>query len=86
MEDNYTITFNYHLHGPYKVNAFYPIINNGCCDKNFFLLTECKHEDEKSIYSCQCACGMWCTTGYKTEAEAVKAYRQMCEDSRKGGE
>ena len=83
MEDNCMITFNFHLHNPYRAVAFYPISDNGCCEKDFFILTECRHEDGKSFYSCQCACGMWCSTGFEKEAEAVSAYRQMCKDSRK---
>lgn len=68
----------------YKIVAFYPIVNNCCCDKDFFILTANKvpvtEERPKGInYSCQCACGVWCTSGHQTEQEAVDEYRQMCE-------
>lgn len=30
-------------------------------------------------YSCQCACGAWCTSGHSTPGAAVDEYMRMCE-------
>ena len=78
---DYETTIRFNLNEPYYVVAFYPIKKNGCCDKDWFLLTANKCPSWKSgiNYSCQCACGGWCTTGFETEQEAVNEYRRMCD-------
>jgi hypothetical protein len=81
MDDNYTITFNFYINECFKPIAFYPIADNGCCDKDFFILTANRdeHRPDGLNYSCQCGCGMWCTNGHDTEQAAVNEYRKMCE-------
>ena len=82
---DYSITIDFHLNKIFRVVAFYPISNNGCCDKKFFILTANEADNWKSgiNYSCQCACGGWCTNGHETEQEAVEEYRKMCNDYQK---
>lgn len=77
---NYSVQLDFSLDEEYSVVAFYPIKDNGCCNKRFFILTanSCPNWETGINYSCQCACGGWCTTGFKTEQEAVEAYRNMC--------
>ena len=81
---NYSLELKFNLDSKrYKAVAFYPIHNNGCCDKNFFILTENKVQNPDGStrinYSCQCACGMWCTNGHKNAQEAIDEYRAMCD-------
>lgn len=78
MEPNYKAIFEYHIAAPYKVEAFYPINNNACCEKTFFMLTTNLRADGSTNYSCQCGCGMWCTNGHNTAQEAIDEYRTMC--------
>ena len=73
MPDEYVAEFRFYIEKGYKIEAFYPIKNNGCCDKDFFILTK-----SDQSYSCQCGCGMWCTSGHSTAQEAVDEYRFMC--------
>lgn len=61
----------------YKIEAFYPIANNGCCEKDFFILTSNKSTGGIN-YSCQCACNGWCTNGHATAQAAIDEYRAMC--------
>lgn len=60
--------------------GFYPIgfvrDYNGCCSDRPILITANKAEYRLN-YSCQCACGMWCTNGHKTASEALKEYEEM---------
>ena len=82
---NYSVILDFRLNGIFRPIAFYPIMNNGCCDKQFFILTANKSDGWRSgiNYSCQCACGGWCTSGHETEQEAVEEYRKMCNDYQK---
>ena len=57
-------------------------IKNECCPEKPVLLTGNGYPDSKERpdginYSCQCACGVRCTTGYATPGEAVNAYSQF---------
>lgn len=38
-----------------------------------------KDGTSKINYSCQCACGAWCTGGHSTPGAAVDQYVRMCE-------
>ena len=60
---------------PYKVLA---VVNdlNGCCKDRPILITGNKWHDRIN-YSCQCACGMWCTNGHTTASAALKEYEEM---------
>lgn len=80
MNDNEQITFSYFLAKRYRPIAFHLIENNGCCDKPFFILTANPSDSWPGgiNYSCQCACGGWCTNGHDNEADAVEEYKQMC--------
>ena len=55
------------------------IINNrnGCCSDLPYLLTVTSAVDGRHVYSCQCACGGWCTTGFFSPEDAEKEYRRM---------
>lgn len=51
---------------------------NGCCAAKPIELRAVVHDDGKTVYSCTCACGVWCTTGHRTPAEAIMEYEVMC--------
>lgn len=65
----------------------YTLINifpekNLCCPGKPFVLTsnECPKSDERPLginFSCQCACGAWCTSGFAEPGDAVEEYRKM---------
>ena len=48
-------------------------ISNGCCPGRPVVITR----SFSGSYSCQCACGMWCTNGHKTATAAVLEYQHM---------
>lgn len=50
--------------------------HNGCCSNRPILITGNKVDDHIN-YSCQCACGMWCTNGHRSASEALKEYEEM---------
>ena len=56
-------------------------IHNGCCKDRPVLITANKAQNWPGgiNYSCQCACGMWCTNGHGTAGEALSEYEQMTE-------
>jgi hypothetical protein len=72
----------------YELSIFVPMIykpleihfieNNGCCEKNYFVLTSNKIPGEGINYSCQCGCGGWCTTGHRKKEDAINDYIEMC--------
>lgn len=80
MEDKYYVEFKFFIHKGLKIEAFYPIKDNGCCDKDFFILTSnpCDRRPDGRNYSCQCGCGMWCTSGHSKAQDAIDEYRSMC--------
>ena len=49
---------------------------NGCCKDQPVLITK-NYMRGGDNYSCQCACGIWCTTGHPTVAGAIKDYQTM---------
>ena len=57
---------------------------NGCCEDRPILITVTRATInlEKPIYSCQCACGLWCTTGHTSDWEALKDYEEMTRRSK----
>ena len=57
---------------------------NGCCEDQPILITAsvATLKNNEPIYSCQCACGMWCTTGHTTDWEALKDYEEMTKRSK----
>lgn len=57
---------------------------NGCCEDKPILITVSIGSviNKKPIYSCQCACGFWCTTGHVTDWEALKDYEEMTRRSK----
>lgn len=69
LEIPVNITPPYHITG--VVNDF-----NGCCKNKPILITVNKWHDRLN-YSCQCACGMWCTNGHTSASEALKEYEGM---------
>lgn len=52
-------------------------MKNGCCEDKPVLVTANKHPDIGINYSCQCACGAWCTTGHPTPVGALRDYQTM---------
>lgn len=62
----------------YEPQAVYLIKNNGCCDKNYFVLTKNQRGDGETNYSCQCGCGGWVTSGFTSAQGAIGSYRAMC--------
>lgn len=63
---------------PYKVMGIV-YDPNGCCkDRPILITTNRMHNRNNKInYSCQCACGMWCTSGHPNASEALHEYEQM---------
>ena len=66
----------------YKVNDRYAVtgivyMDNGCCKDKPVLITVCYNKRFGKVYSCQCACGMWCTTGHPTPVGALRDYQTM---------
>lgn len=51
-------------------------MKNGCCKDKPVLVTKNSIRGYEN-YSCQCACGIWSTTGHPTIAGAVKNYQTM---------
>ena len=47
---------------------------NGCCEDKPFIL----EVNNDKYYACACECNCWCTTGWKTPAEAIMEYELMC--------
>ena len=67
-----------------NVSSSYNVIGiihmkNGCCKDQSVLLTanNCSHWKNGINYSCQCACGGWCTNGHSSASEALKEYEKM---------
>ena len=54
-------------------------IKNGCCEDQPVLITANYNSAVPNHvnYSCQCGCGMWCTTGHPTPVGALKDYQTM---------
>ncbi len=50
---------------------------NGCCPDLPYLLTSNLTLDGSINYSCQCACGGWCTNGHITPVGAIAEYKRM---------
>lgn len=66
---------------PISVSQQYSVLGvvndfNGCCQDRPILITGNKVHDHIN-YSCQCACGMWCTNGHITASEALQEYEVM---------
>ena len=66
---------------PINISSVFSVIGivndlNGCCTDRPILITGNKI-DNRINYSCQCACGMWCTSGHMTASEALKEYEEM---------
>lgn len=66
---------------PISVSQQYSVLGvvndfNGCCPDRPILITGNKLRDHIN-YSCQCACGMWCTNGHITASEALQEYEEM---------
>jgi hypothetical protein len=49
-------------------------MQNKCCEGRPILITKTRGLD---VYSCQCACGGWCTDGYGNIYEAIAGYVKM---------
>lgn len=47
---------------------------NGCCPELPALLTISR----ANVYSVQCTCGGWCTSGFKNPDDAIDQWRRMC--------
>lgn len=76
MDDNYSVKFDFYLDvNKYLAKAFIPYPDNKCCEKPFFILTKSRNYN---AYSCQCACGMWCTNGHPNPHAAIDEYVEMC--------
>lgn len=52
---------------------------NGCCKDRPIILTTNKLPNGATNYSCQCACGGWCTSGYISRQGVIKEYKEMTE-------
>lgn len=66
---------------PISVSKHYSVLGvvndfNGCCEDRPILITGNRYQNRIN-YSCQCACGMWCTNGHTTASAALKEYENM---------
>ena len=52
-------------------------MNNACCKDQPVLITAFPRSDIGIVYSCQCGCGMWCTTGHPIPVGALRDYQTM---------
>ena len=53
-------------------------MDNGCCKDEPVIITGLINSvDGKAYYSCQCACGGWCTGGHNNISDAVREYELM---------
>ena len=73
--------------GTYNINDKYIVVgavfmNNGCCKTEPVLITVCHNKKYGKVYSCQCACGMWCTTGHPTPVGALRDYQTMSNNNK----
>ena len=51
-------------------------MKNKCCEDKPVLITK---TNSIEVYSCQCACGGWCTNGHSDPADAIEEYESMCD-------
>lgn len=49
---------------------------NGCCPHLPFALVV----SPTGAYSCECKCGIWCTSGHDNPVDAIMEYEMMCRD------
>lgn len=49
-------------------------LENRCCKDEPVLITKTRCSE---VYSCQCNCGGWCTTGYPTMEEAIAGWKEL---------
>ena len=47
--------------------------NKCCADKPFLLMV-----NEDGSFACECECGLWNTSAYKSPVEAIMEYEMMC--------
>lgn len=52
-------------------------IKNGCCKNKPVIITVNPLRAGRLNYSCQCACGGWCTSGHSTVSKALEEYEEM---------
>lgn len=62
----------------YKPLEIHFIDKNGCCEKNYFVVTANRRLNGDINYSCQCGCGGWCTSGHNNKENAINEYKSMC--------
>ena len=49
-------------------------IENKCCNDKNVIITKTLGAD---VYSCQCECGGWCTTGCSSIEDAIRKWKKM---------
>ena len=49
-------------------------MQNKCCEGRPVLVTKTRGFD---VYSCQCACGGWCSDGFDSISKAIADYERM---------
>lgn len=75
---NGQITEEMRVQRPYIVTgiSYQP---NGCCENRPILITAARREGNNYCFSCQCACGFWCSNGFDNPSDALKDYEKMTE-------
>lgn len=77
---------------PVTISPMYSLIGmaqieNRCCPGRPVLITANQARDlsgrQYTNYSCQCSCGMWCTTGERTASAALQEWERMTERAKK---
>ena len=49
-------------------------IENKCCKNKPVIITKTRGVN---VFSCQCECGGWCTSGFESIEAAITAWKQM---------
>ena len=62
-----------------RIGTIFPHeFENKCCEDKPFLLMVTFDDEGNTCYSCECECGLWCTTAYNNPAQAIMEYEMMC--------
>ena len=70
---NYTASIDNVKHDFFEVVGAVSI-KNECCKGKPVLITKSRGIE---IYSCQCECGFWCTTGAKSVEGAITEWKKL---------
>lgn len=76
LEETYQVEFRALVQKPFEpIGAVY--IKNGCCKNRPVLITANRTTSGRLNFSCQCACGLWCTSGARSASGALQQWERM---------